>query len=194
MKILKTRKQNRFKNYNYSTNGYYFVTICTYDRQELFGVIENDDTKINSCGHIVKNTWVQIPNHFNDIELDEFIIMPNHIHGIIIINKSGGTAPMKEGCEAGTALSSNKNTRNNKLSIIIGSFKSAITKQINQINNNKFKWQRLFYDHIIRTNDSLNNIREYIRNNPATWANDKHNIINYSIKDKACLVPTGYLL
>ncbi|MFH1063171.1 MAG: hypothetical protein V1747_09870, partial [Candidatus Omnitrophota bacterium] len=112
-----------------------------------------------------------------------------------------GTAPTKEGCEAqasprraGTALSANKNTKNNKLSIIIGSFKSAVTKQINRINNNKFKWQRSFYDHVIRTNDSLNKIREYIVNNPATWANDKHNIMNYSIEDKACLVPTGCLL
>ncbi len=137
---------------------------------------------------------MQIPNHFNDIELDKFIIMPNHTHGIIIINKPVGTAPTKEGCEAGTALSSNKNTKSNNLSIIIGSFKSAVTKQINQINNNKFNWQRSFYDHIIRTNDSLNNIREYIVNNPSTWDNDEHNIKNCSIKDKACLVPTGQLL
>ncbi len=120
--------------------------------------------------------------------------MPNHIHGILIINKPVGTAPTKEGCEAGIALSSNKNTKNNNLSIIIGSFKSAVTRQINQIDNNKFKWQRSFHDHIIRTNDSLHNIREYIVNNPKTWDNDEHNIKNCSIKDKACLVPTGQLL
>ncbi len=108
--------------------------------------------------------------------------MPNHIHGIIIINNPVGT---------GHALSSNKNTINNNLSNIIGSFKSAASKRINQINNNKFKWQRSFYDHIIRTNDSLNNIRNYIVNNPSTWDNDEHNIKNCSIKDKACLVPTG---
>ncbi len=142
--------------------------------------------KINQHGGIVKNAWLQIPNHFSNTELDEFVIMPNHIHGIIIINNPVGT---------GHALSFNKNTKNNHLSVIIGSFKSAVSKQINQLNNMPFGWQRSFYDHIIRTTHSLENIREYIINNPKTWDTDENNIINYSIKDKikdkACLVPTG---
>ncbi|MBU0897448.1 MAG: transposase [Candidatus Omnitrophica bacterium] len=110
--------------------------------------------------------------------------MPNHIHGIIIINNPVGT---------GHALSFNKNTKNNNLSDIIGSFKSAASKQISQLNNISFKWQRSFHDHIIRTTHSLKNIREYIINNPGTWDNDENNIVNYSIKGKACLAPTGQL-
>ena len=194
MKQYKTRKLNRLKDYDYSLTGYYYVTVCTNSRREIFGIIENDTIKINQYGKIVQEAWLKIPNHFNNIELDKFIIMPNHIHGILIIHRPVGTAPTREGCEAGTALSFNKNSKNNNLSIIIGSFKSAVSKQINHINNHKFKWQRSFYGHIIRTNDSLHKIREYIANNPLTWDNDDHNIKNCSIKDKACLVPTGQLL
>ena len=91
--------------------------------------------------------------------------LPNHIHGIIIINNIVGN---------GSARSSN-NHKNNNLSVIIGSHKSTVTKQINRINDNTFKWQKSFYDHIIRNDESLNNIRTYIINNPATWNTDENN-------------------
>ena len=182
MRQFKSRKLNRLKKCDYSLTGYYYVTICTQDRREYFGRIENGRMVTNQCGKIIKDVWSKIPEHFQNIELDEFIIMPNHIHGIIIINNPVGT---------GHALSSNKNTKNNNLSVIVGSFKSAVTKQTNQLNNTKFQWQRSFYDHIIRTTHSLNNIRQYIANNPATWDADENNIINYSIEGKACLAPTG---
>ena len=135
--------------------------------------------------------------YFQNIELDKFIIIPNHIHGIIIINNPVGTAPTEEGCAAGIALSSNRNTKNNNLSIAIGSFKSASAKQINQLNDisclptgQAGKWQRSFHDHIIRTTNSLKNIHEYVMNDPTTWDTDEHNIINYSIEDRA--VPAAH--
>ncbi|MCP4653037.1 MAG: hypothetical protein GY858_06615 [Candidatus Omnitrophica bacterium] len=134
---------------------------------------------LNQCGEIVKNAWLDLPNHHKNIELDEFIVMPNHIHGII--NVVAG---------AGPARPSNKNTKNNNLSIIIGSYKSTVTKQINKLNNNSFKWQRSFHDEVIRTsNRSLYNSRHYIVNNPATWDNDENNIKNYSVKGEAGLAP-----
>lgn len=86
MKEYKTRKLNRLKEYNYSLTGYYYATICTHNRKKIFGDIKNVKMKINQHGEIVKNAWLQIPNHFSNTELDEFVIMPNHIHGIIIIN------------------------------------------------------------------------------------------------------------
>lgn len=178
MNQFKSRKQNRLNKYDYSLSGYYYITICTQNREETFGIIENNRMIINQYGEVVKNTWLEIPKHFQNVKLDEFIIMPNHIHGIIIINNPVGT---------GHALSYNKN---NDLSIIIGSFKSAATKQINQLNNGSFIWQRYFYDHIIRTTNSLKNIREYIINNPLTWGIDENNIKNYSLEGKACLAPT----
>lgn len=176
------RKSTRLKEYDYSAPGHYFVTICIQDRIEKFGTIIDDKMVLNESGKIVKNTWIEIPIHFNDIVLDRYIIMPNHIHGIIINNPVGN----------GHARSVNKNTKNNNLSIIIGSFKSAATKRINQSNNlSPFKWQKSFYDHIIRIDKSLNKIREYIINNPATWDNDEHNIKNYKVTVQACLNPTG---
>ena len=122
--------------------------------------------EINPYGKIVKDVWLEISKHFENVELDEFIVMPNHIHGIIIIRNPVGT---------GHALSFNKN---DNLSNVIGSFKSAVSKRINQLNNLSFKWQRSFYDHTIHTTYSLKNIREYIINNPRTWDNAENNITN----------------
>ena len=107
--------------------------------------------------------------------------MPNHIHGVIIINNPVGN---------GHARSGNKNTNNN-LSVIIGSFKSAVTKQINRLNEPPFKWQKSFHDHVIRIDESLHSIREYIVNNPSQWDNDEHNIKNGKVTVQACLHPTG---
>lgn len=180
---FKSRKLKRLKGYDYSSNGYYYVTVCTQDHKEIFGGIENDDMHINQYGKIIANIWVQIPRHFKNIELDKFIIMPNHIHGIIIINNP---------VEAGHALPSNKNTKSKNLSIIIGSFKSAATKQINRLNQIAFKWQRSFYDYHIRTEESLKNIRQYVMNNPVNWDTDENNIKNHKLEGQACLAPTGH--
>ena len=85
MKQYRARKSNRLKEYDYSLVGYYYVTICTYNRQEIFGVAGRDKMEINPYGKIVKDVWLEISKHFENVELDEFIVMPNHIHGIIEI-------------------------------------------------------------------------------------------------------------
>lgn len=105
------RKSIRLKEYDYSAIGYYYVTICTRTREELFGHIENNCMILNGIGKIVKNTWLEIPNHFSNVKLDEYIVMPNHIHGIIIIDSPVGD---------GHARPVDKNK---SLSVIIGSFK-----------------------------------------------------------------------
>ena len=155
------RKPIRIKEYDYSNPGYYHVTICTYNRKELFGYIENSRMFLNKYGKIAKLAWENIPDHFPNVEIDEYIVMPNHIHGIIIMNISVGDGHARPV---------------NNLSVIIGSYKSAVTKQINLINEGIFKWQRFFYDHVIRTEGSLNKVREYIRNNPTNWDSDENNI------------------
>ncbi|MBL7073419.1 MAG: transposase [Candidatus Omnitrophica bacterium] len=131
---------------------------------------------LNQYGNIAKNAWLDLPNHHDNIRLDEFTLMPNHVHGIIGIKNPVGVGPARPF---------------NNLSIIIGSYKSSVTKQINRLNNNAFKWQRSFYDHIIRTDESLYSIREYIINNPSKWDDDENNIKNYSLEGKAGLAPTG---
>ncbi|MFH1645471.1 MAG: transposase [Candidatus Omnitrophota bacterium] len=165
MNEFSKRKAVRFDGYDYSKPGYYYVTICTYNRERFFGHIKNGYMVLNDYGKIAKNVWLKIPNHFFNIGLDEYVIMPNHIHGIIIIDEFVGD---------GHARPDYRNKSN--LSVIIGSYKSAVSKQIHQLNEISFKWQRFFYDHIIRTDESLNKIREYIINNPINWANDKNNL------------------
>ena len=152
MKQFKPRKQNRLNDYDYSNNGYYYVTICTYNREYIFGNVTNDEMILNRYGDIAKNSWLDLPNHHNGTELDQFII--------IINNPAVGNGP---------ARSSIKYQKRNNLSVIIGSYKSTIPKQINRINRNRtFKRQKSFHDHIIRIDESLNNIRNYIINNPTT--------------------------
>jgi putative transposase len=85
MQNSKTRKQNRLKGYDYSADGYYFVTVCTNNRQALFGTIENIQIVLNKAGEMIQFWWSEIPIHFSGITLDKYIIMPNHIHGIIIV-------------------------------------------------------------------------------------------------------------
>ena len=179
IKTFKSRKIIRLKERDYSRQGYYHVTICIYNHLKIFGKIENNKMVLNQHGNIAYDCWNDLPNHHKNIKLDEFIIMPNHIHGII--NVVAG---------AGPARPFTKYKNSNNLSIIIGSYKSTVTKQINRLNDNSFKWRRLFHDEIIRTsNRSLYNTRKYIINNPANWELDENNIKNYSVKGEAGLAP-----
>ncbi len=165
---MQNRKKTRLQNYDYSQNGMYFITICTKDKKCFFGEIVNDKMVLNNFGKIVKNIWLELPSHNNNISIDEFIIMPNHIHGIIEIINVGD----RHVCPL--------HLRHTQiLPKVVGGFKAAITKKFNQLfPENNFKWQRSFYDHIIRKDESLNKIREYIMINPQQWHKDKNNPIN----------------
>ncbi len=180
---FKSRKIIRLKERDYSRQGYYHVTICVSNRLEIFGKIENNRMVLNRYGNIAQNCWDDLPNHHKNIKLDEYSIMPNHLHGII--NVVAG---------AGPARPSTKYKNINNLSIIIGSYKSSVSRQINRSNSNSFKWQRSFHDEIIRTSNlSLYNTRKYIINNPINWATDENNIKNYSVKGRACPAPATVL-
>ncbi|MCI0453895.1 MAG: transposase [Candidatus Dadabacteria bacterium] len=129
---------------------------------------------LNQYGEIAERYWKEIPNYYKNVEIDEFIIMPSHIHGIIILtgDYNGGIVGT-EHCSVPTE----KNY--GLLSKIIKSFKNAVTKRVHdQFQDYGFQWQRSFYDHIIRDEISSNNIREYIVNNPLKWDLDKKNIEN----------------
>ena len=165
------RKANRKKHYNYSSAGYYFVTICTKDRLSFFGKIEDCKMILNECGEIVRKCWLEIPGHFPNVKTDEFVVMPNHFHGIIIINDFVGN---RHAC---SLQNTHENRQHQKLPVIIGSFKSAVTKLIHRKYDKNFQWQKSYYDHIIRDESSLNNIREYIRQNPLNWDTDKNNLM-----------------
>lgn len=177
----KERRLNRLKDYDYSQIGYYFVTICTKNKIEHFGKIENGKTILNRYGEITQRYWKGIPNNYKNVRIDEFIIMPNHIHGIIIIKENYDNVVRTEQCSVPTDNTNKMSKRKNygHLSKIVKSFKDIVTKVIReQFNDFGFQWQRSYYDHIIRNETSLAKIREYIVNNPLKWDLDKDNIEN----------------
>jgi len=165
---MRRRKQIRLKEYNYSWPGAYFITVCTKDRMEMFGEIVEGEMIRNKYGDIVQSCWNELPGHYPNIQLDEFQVMPNHIHGIIIIIDN----------TVGSRHVSTLRGVHHTLGNIVGSFKSAVTKQINDVRRQYGTriWQIRFYDHVIRNEQSLNRIREYIRINPQQWQWDKGNL------------------
>ena len=163
------RKPNRLKDYDYSRNGLYFVTICTKDRINYFGEIANGEMILNEFGKIAENQWIWLQTQYDYVILDEFKIMPNHVHGILIIANDVGNGRDR-------SLQKTKS-----LSSLIGAFKTTSSKLIHQIGNVQFFWQKSFHDHIIRNEKSLDNIRQYIHYNPQKW--------QWDIENKLCANP-----
>jgi len=173
----------RHKNWDYSQNGYYFVTICTKDMQEFFGEISDGEMNLFEIGKIVNEYWQEIPKHFPFVKLHEYIVMPNHIHGIVEINKDESDTHVRRD-KAVPRLYAGKHPKMSKispkpgsLSVIIGSFKSVVSKMVNQRHLN-FQWQSSLYDRIIRDETALGKIREYIERNPKFWDEDKNKVEN----------------
>jgi putative transposase len=169
------RRSIRLKEYDYTQNGAYFVTICAHERRCIFGDVVGGAMVVNEWGQVVAEEWEQTAILRPNIELDAFVVMPNHVHGIIVIVDDGDSVgaqciaplPPKHG------VTSN-NVAPNSLGAIVRGFKSAVTRRINRLPNppDHLIWQRNYYEHIIRNEESLNQIRAYIANNPAKWAED----------------------
>ncbi len=159
------RRSIRLKGYDYSRAGAYFVTICTQNRECLFGDIVDGEMMLNKNGEIVESVWNDLPNHYAHVELDYHIIMPNHIHGIIII-VGAGLKPAPTDTE-----------KTHGLPEIIRGLKTFSARRINQIRDTTGAklWQRNYYEHIVRNENELNQIRQYIADNPARWEYDHEN-------------------
>jgi putative transposase len=200
---LHHRRSIRLKGYDYSKAGVYFVSICVKNHECLLGKINNLQMELNVFGKIVNFKWKNIPQYFKYVELNDYIIMPNHIHGIIIINETppsnvgakhfesklilnqthifntGTIHYCNENQENASPLHSNcpKGTKAGSLSAIIQNFSSITTRKINKIrktSGTRF-WQRNFYERIIRDENELNRIRKYIVENPLKWLEDEYN-------------------
>jgi REP element-mobilizing transposase RayT len=167
-------ESTRLKDWDYSRSGYYFVTICTQDKKCLFGDVIDEKVRLSAIGEIVADEWQKTAQIRKNVSLDIWIIMPNHLHGIVIINNNnephGNT-------QKGESYDNKFGPQANNLSSIIRGFKSATTKRIYRARYD-FSWQSRFYDHIIRNEKSLMKIREYIINNPLKWELDKNNPAN----------------
>ena len=204
------RRSIRLPGYDYAQPGSYYVTIDTHYQMCLFGKITNGEMRLNNYGIIAYEEWVKTPTIRREIKLDEFIVMPNHIHAIIIIMESrndstgaygmeivgadggppktytdDGRSPSRATCRSPLRAGMPHGPAKKSLSALTGGYKSIVTSRINQIRNTPGVpiWQRNYYacperqrgKHIIRDDDDLSRIREYIRNNPAQWETDIEN-------------------
>lgn len=189
------RRSIRLKGYDYSSPGAYFITICTHQRECLFGNIIDGEMKVNSFGQVIQGHWSKLHSHHTHLCLDEFIVMPNHIHGILILfskNECDQSDTVGAGLADTVSVSSNNlipkpaptndqlrpeivTIQRAGIADIIRGFKSFSARQINRQRQTKGLpvWQRNYYEHIIRNEESLENIRRYIQTNPANWNNDQ---------------------
>jgi putative transposase len=158
------------------------VTICTQNRKEFFGEIRNGIMGLNEIGCMVGHFWKEIINHFDNVFLDEWVVMLNHIHGIIVINNQTNfrrDVALQRLYTGNHPKMSTISPKSNSLPSIIRSFKSIVTKIVNQkYLDMSFEWQPRFYDRIIRNEKELNQIREYIQYNPSMWERDRNSIIS----------------
>ncbi|MCX6785250.1 MAG: transposase [Candidatus Komeilibacteria bacterium] len=175
------RQTHRLKGFDYSSNGYYYITICTKNREHYFGEIIGDVMQYSLIGKIAQRYWSNILRHYPFIKLDEFIVMPNHIHGVLIINHG---LNCKVATQYIASLQFTPQTlghynkfapQSGNLSAIIRGFKIGVKKYA-VIQGLDFQWQPRFYDKIIRNDNELFRIREYIRNNPVGWREDRNNL------------------
>jgi len=175
------------KGYDYSSPGAYFLTICTYQRQCLFGEIVKGIMQLNEFGQIAAAEWSRSSIIRQEIELHEWVIMPNHLHGIVIITPTNSTPTVgANGRSPSDRLPPDRlplQMKSRSLSSLVAGFKSATTKRINLLRNSPGIpiWQRNYHEHIIRSQLSMQNIQQYIQNNPVLWKQDRfhpNNLVN----------------
>jgi putative transposase len=164
------RRSTRLKGHDYAQPGAYFVTVCTHERACLFGHVVNGEMHSNEAGEIARRCWEDLPHHFPLVELDAFVVMPNHLHGIITV-PGRGTA-----CRAPTTEQFGKPSVGS-IPTVVRSYKSSATRSINLVRGTPGipVWQRGYYEHIVRSEPELMAIREYIQGNPAQWDDDENN-------------------
>ena len=174
------RKSPRLQGYDYSQEGAYFVTICTYQRIHLFGDVVNGEMQFSDLGQIAHRLWATISDHRSNVVLDGYVVMPNHMHGIIFINSQQSSSQITVGMRRASSdvplpQKLDNGARSRTLGTIIGAYKSVVTRTINRQMGlrSPMIWQNSFHDHIIRNEQALNHIREYVYTNPSRWAEDK---------------------
>lgn len=184
----------RMNHWNYSWPAMYYVTICTKDRECYLGEVKNVEVYLSEIEKMVFECWLDIPNHFDDVKLDDWIIMPNHLHGIIVIEDNDFDMDGRDTtCHVDTEQNDFGHPQGRdtvyrvstdrkfgglspkSLASIINTFKGATTRQCHK-NNLNFQWQSNYYEHIIRNEEDYARIKEYIAQNPIKWENDKNNL------------------
>ncbi len=163
------RQPTRLSGYDYRQPGAYFVTLCTYGRRNLFGRISSDEMVLSSLGKLVEMEWKRIALSRKHVELDLFVVMPNHLHGVVVIEGSAMNTSHVAAAEGRTGA-----MQAGSLGAIISQFKAGVTRRArySPVFRDAKIWQRNYYDRIVRSEESLNQIRQYIMANPARWRED----------------------
>jgi len=175
------RRSVRLPAHDYTSPGAYFLTICTAHRVCLFGSVRNQDVVLSKLGVLADVLWRQAPSHVEGIDLDAFVVMPNHLHAIVVIPGDGrGTAHLPwravPGCRAPTEARPEtfSHPRKGSLATLVRSYKSAVTKEAGRILGIREVWQRGYYEHVVRGRIQLLRVRDYIENNPTRWSTDDY--------------------
>ena len=171
------RRSLRLRAYDYAQAGAYFVTVCAHDRRGLFGDIVDGAMRLNDVGKVAQEAWENIPAHFPHVETDAWTVMPNHIHGVIVILYPNVEVPPTVGATHASPLHHRSGPPKHSIGAIVGAYKSAVSKRINATRGTPGArvWQRNYYDHVIRNEADLHRIRQYIEDNPGRWAEDPEN-------------------
>jgi putative transposase len=174
-KLAHKRHSTRLRGYDYSQPGAYFITICTHSRELLFGEIIDGEMLLNAAGQIVMEEWMRTPSVRSEMGIDEFVVMPNHVHGIVVIAENNDFPAV--GAHGRAPLHQPTHRKPRSLGSFVAGFKSIVTRRINAQSGTLGKpvWQRNYYEHIIRNENEHNRIRGYILDNPRRWAEDREN-------------------
>jgi len=178
--VKQSRRSIRLTEYDYAQPGAYFITICTNNRECLCGEMADGVVLLNAYGDITVDEWLRTAVVRHNVSLDAFVVMPNHLHGLIIITHEKVDAPTgRRGDPAGRPYMPNRahGPAPGSVSAIVGQFKAAATKRINVLRRTPGApvWQRNYHEHVIRDEGELNHIRQYITDNPAAWETDENN-------------------
>jgi REP element-mobilizing transposase RayT len=188
--VNRERKSIRLSNWDYSSEGIYFITICCFENKMFFGEIIDKKMILNELGKMASLFWKKIHEHFSHVYPDEYVIMPNHIHGILILDYSGvrtrhgvslqsnigdDVGPCHGMAHQGNGINKFSKPVKNSVSVIVNQYKSTLKRWCNKNGYVSFQWQSRFYDKIIWDENSVDEVRCYIRDNPRNWEKDELN-------------------
>jgi REP element-mobilizing transposase RayT len=175
------RRSIRLRDYDYSSAGAYFVTLCAFQRECLFGEMVDGEMRLNDAGRLVTAIWDSLPQRYQGLEVDAFAVMPNHVHGIVVIHDPVGAIHESPGSDSDVKIgaireSPQQSRRTMTLSKVVGYLKMNTARRINQSRDNPGVpvWQRDYFERVIRDEQELAAIRQYIAENPTKWAEDEN--------------------
>ncbi len=167
-------ESSRLSGWDYRLRGWYFVTICAFNRASIFGEIIEGYVRLTRIGQVAESDLQTLADHYNNVEIDAHVVMPNHVHAIVMIDGGHGFSPRVK-TNLDSPLRTFASPTAGSLSAIIRSYKAGVTLKCRDLGFSQSIWQARFHDHLLRGDKVTNAVREYIRNNPANWKDDKEN-------------------